>query len=98
MRATENHSSTSPLNWTAIAALYAALGLSLIWMLYWGDYRNAAWLVLLGVGGGLTAVGRVKETADKDREARRWKRAGGLTYAVFFVWAGTVLIRIWMSG
>lgn len=98
MGATEDQSSTSPLNWTAISALYVALLLSLVWMLYWGDYRNAAWLVLIGIGGGLTATGRVKESAGEGREARRWKRAGALAYAVFFVWAGTVLLRTWMGG
>ena len=43
-----------PLNWTAIAALYAAIALGFVWMLYWGEYQNAAWLALLGMGGGHT--------------------------------------------
>ncbi len=85
--------SQQSLNWTAIAALYAAISLGFVWMLYWGDYRNAAWLALLGVGGGLTAYGRVLENRGAAQEAQRWKWGGGLAYGVFFLWAGTVLVR-----
>lgn len=83
-----------PLNWTTVAALYAALSLGLIGMLYWGDYRNAAWLALIGAGGGLTAYGRVLDHRGRSTAAQRWKWAGGLLYGVFFLWAGTVLLRL----
>lgn len=85
--------SKEPLNWTAISALYAALSLGFFWMLYWGDYRNAAWLALLGLGGGLTAYGRVQENQGAQQEAQRWKGAAGLAYGIFFLWAGSVLVR-----
>lgn len=98
MSSSEHDSSEQPLNWTAVAALYVALALGLLWMLYWGDYRNAAWLVLLGTGGALTAYGRVKENQGAEEEAQRWKGFAGLVYAVFFVWAGTVLVRLWLGG
>ena len=84
---------SEPLNWTAVAALYAGLLLGLGGLLYWGDYRNAAWLALLGVGGGLTAYSRVLENRGAAHEAQRWKWMGGLAYGVFFLWAGTVLVR-----
>lgn len=87
-----------PLNWTAIGALYLALAFGLAWMLYWGDYRNAAWLVLLGLGGALTAYGRVQEERGRDERAQRWQMAAGIVYGVFFVWAGMTLIRAWISG
>lgn len=90
------NTSPEPLNWTLVAALYLALGLGLVWMLYWGDYRNAAWLVLLGTGGGLTAYGRVKENQGAEEAAEQWETAAGLVYAVFFVWAAVVLIQSWM--
>lgn len=98
MSSSEHGSSEQPLNWTVVAALYVALALALVWMLYWGDYRNAAWLVLLGTGGALTAYGRVKEKQGAEKEAARWKGVAGLVYAVFFVWAGTVLFRVWLGG
>lgn len=91
------NTSSEPLNWTLVAALYLALGLGLVWMLYWGDYRNAAWLVLLGTGGGLTAYGRVKENQGAEQAAQRLETAAGLLYAVFFVWAAGVLIQSWMT-
>jgi hypothetical protein len=85
--------SSQSLNWTAVAALYAAISLGFVWMLYWGEYRNAAWLALLGTGGGLTAYGRVLENRGQVQDAQRWKWAAGLVYGVFFLWAGTVLLR-----
>lgn len=85
--------SSQSLNWTAIAALYAAISLGFVGMLYWGEYRNAAWLALLGTGGGLTAYGRVLENRGQVQDAQRWKWAAGLVYGVFFLWAGTVLLR-----
>ena len=84
---------SEPLNWMSVAALYAGLLLGLGGMLYWGDYRNAAWLALLGTGGGLTAYGRVLANQGAAQTARRWKWAAGLVYGVFFLWAGTVLVR-----
>jgi len=87
--------SSEPLNWPAIVALYAALLLGLGWMLYWGDYRNAAWLLLIGTGGALTAYGRVLERRGDADVGRLWTWAGAFVYAVFFVWAGTVLFQIW---
>lgn len=89
---------TQSLNWTAVAALYAGLSLGLVGTLYWGDYRNAAWLALIGIGGGLTAYGRVLESREKEERAQRWQWAGGVAYAIFFVWAGMVLIRVWVQG
>jgi len=84
-----------PLNWAAISALYAGLGLGLVGLLYWGDYRNATWLALIGTGGGLTAYGRVLEGRGQNETARRWKQVAGVVYAVFFVWAGIVLLTAW---
>lgn len=81
------------LNWLAVGALYTAVGLGLIGTLYWGQYRNAAWLALLALGGGLTAYARVLKQQQAEQAAQRWNRAAGLVYAVFFVWAGTVLMR-----
>jgi len=91
----EASSDDSPerLNWTAIAALYAAISLGLVWMLYWGEYRNAAWLALLGTGGGLTAYGRLLDNRGAAQTAQRWKRAAGVVYGIFFLWAGIVLVR-----
>lgn len=88
-----SNDSTEPLNWTAIAALYAGLVVGLGWMLYWGDYRNAAWLVLLGTGGGLTAYGRVLANRGAKQTAQRWKWAAGFVYGAFFLWAGVVLLQ-----
>jgi hypothetical protein len=82
------------LNWPAIAALYAGVILGLAGMLYVGLYRNAAWLTLLGAGGALTAYGRVLERRGDEPAARRWKWAAGLAYGAFFLWAGTVLLRM----
>lgn len=85
------------LNWTAVAALYAGLSVGIVWLLYWGDYRNAVWLGLIGMGGALTAYGRVLEGRGQDEEARWWKWAASVVYVVFFVWAGSVLVRAWMG-
>lgn len=85
--------SKDSLNWSAVAALYAALLLGMIWMLYWGDYRNAAWLALLGTGGGLTAYGRVLENRGAEHRAQYWNWAAGLVYGIFFLWIGTVFVR-----
>lgn len=93
--AEQNSTGDQPLNWAAISALYAALVLGLVGLLYWGDYRNAAWLALIGTGGGLTAYGRVLEERGQNETARRWKQAAGAAYAVFFVWAGIVLLKAW---
>lgn len=89
--ASADENSQESLNWTAVAALYAALVLGIGWMLYWGDYRNAAWLILLGTGGAFTAYGRVLTNRGAEQQAHRWKWVGGLVYAIFFLWAGTVL-------
>lgn len=96
MNESDEQASPPPLNWTAIAALYAALALGLVWMLYWGDYRNATWLVLLGTGGGLTAYGRVEARRGRSGRAKWLNRAAALAYIVFFVWAGAVLVRAWI--
>jgi hypothetical protein len=82
-----------PLNWWAIAALYAALLLGIVAMLVWGDYRNATWLSLIGAGGGCTAYARLLEAQGRAGRARWWKRGGALFYLVFFAWAGTVLLQ-----
>lgn len=85
-------------NWTAIAALYLALACGLVWMLYWGDYRNAAWLVLLGTGGAFTAYGRVQERRGREARASQWKTVAALVYLTFAVWAGVVLLQAWIRG
>lgn len=92
MSASTAENSQESLNWTAITALYAALILGIGGALYWGKYRNAAWLVLLGTGGAFTAYGRVLANRGAEQEAERWKWFGGLVYAGFFLWAGTVLL------
>ena len=81
------------LNWMAIAALYAGLGIGIVGMLYVGLYRNAAWLALLGLAGGCTAYGRRLEQRGHATAATRWKRISGVGYGVFFLWVGTVLLR-----
>ena len=93
MSTSSSEHSSEPLNWTAVAALYAAISLGIAWMLYGGQYRNAAWLSLLAVGGGLTAYGRVLEGQGAETAAQRWKWAAGAVYGVFFLWAGIVLVR-----
>jgi len=93
MSTSSHEDSPESLNWTAIAALYAAISLGIVWALYGGEYRNAAWLILLGTGGGLTAYGRVLERRGAAQTALRWKRAAGLVYGIFFLWAGFVLVR-----
>jgi hypothetical protein len=85
--------SESNLNWTAIAALYAGLVFGMGVMLLAGQYRNAAWLGLLGCAGGCTAYGRVLTQQGRARAAKWWNRASGVLYAVFFLWAGTVFLR-----
>ena len=80
------------LNWTTIAALYAALLLGLGGMLYWGNYRNAAWLALLGTGGGFVAYARLLKRRGHEEAAQRWNWAAALVYGVFFLWAGAVLL------
>lgn len=82
-----------PLNWTTIAALYGALLLGLGGMLYWGNYRNALWLALLGTGGGLTAYARRLKQRGAVEAASRWNFAAILAYGLFFLWAGAVLLR-----
>jgi hypothetical protein len=91
-------SGASGLNWAAVVALYAALLLGMGALLYGGDYRNAAWLGLIGTGGALTAYGRVLEARGAAGTAQWWKRGAAVLYAVFFVWAGSVLVRFWMGG
>jgi hypothetical protein len=81
------------MNWLTIGALYAALLLGIGGLLYWGDYRNATWLSLIGAGGACTAYGRVLEQGGQTVRAHWWKRGGAVFYAVFFVWAGTVLLQ-----
>jgi len=93
----EHSGTTKSLNWPAVAALYAGLLLGLAATLYWGDYRNAAWLGLIGGGGALTAYGRVLAGRGQVEQARRWKWAAGVAYAVFFVWASAVLLQVWMG-
>jgi len=94
----ENEASYRSLNWTAVAALYTGLLIGLVATIYWGDYRNAAWLGLIGTGGALTAYGRVLEECGQEVRAQRWQWGAGVAYAVFFVWAGTVLIWVWMGS
>lgn len=77
----------------AIAALYAGLAFGVVVMLIAGQYRNAAWLGLLGVAGGCTAYGRVLQRRGRGTLAKRWKWASGVVYGVFFVWAGTVFLQ-----
>jgi hypothetical protein len=84
--------SDASINWLAIAAVYAALAVGLGWMLYWGDYRNVAWLSLIGTGGGLTLYGRVLEARGESDRAGSWKLAGAAFYLVLLVWAGWTLL------
>jgi hypothetical protein len=86
-------SSEPSLNWTAIAALYVGVAFGIGAMLLAGQYRNAAWLALLGCAGGCTAYGRVLRRRGQGRIAKRWKWASGVLYAAFFVWTGTVFLR-----
>jgi hypothetical protein len=88
----EDSPAEDDMNWPAIGALYAALGLGIGALLHAGQYRNAAWLGLIGAGGACTAYGRVLEQRGV-AAARWWKRGGALFYAAFFVWAGTVLLQ-----
>lgn len=81
------------LNWQAVTALYTGLLLGIGWLLYWGDYRNATWLALIGTGGACTALGRVLAYQGREAAASWWKRGGAVFYVVFFVWAGSVLLE-----
>lgn len=83
----------SPLNWLAVAALYAGLLLGIAWMVYWEEYRNAVWLGLIGTGGACTACARVLRHSESGNKGRHWEWAGAVFYAVFAVWAGSVLVR-----
>ena len=85
------------LNWTAVAALYAGLSVGIVWRLYGGHYRNAVWLALIGTGGGLTAYGRVLESRGRAAAGQRWQWAAGVVYAAFVVWAGAVLMGVWVG-
>ena len=93
MTAPESKTDDAPLNWWAVIALYAGVGLGLVGLLYWGDYRNATWLVLIAAGGGCTAYGRILTARGHSRRAQWWEGGAAAFYAVFFVWAGTVLLR-----
>lgn len=84
--------SDESLNWVAVAALYTALLFGIIGLVYGGDYRNATWLALIGAGGGCTAYGRVLVLQGDVDQARWWKRGGAVFYAVFVLWAGSVLL------
>lgn len=81
------------LNWQAVIALYAGLLLGIGWLLYWGDYRNATWLALIGTGGACTAYGRVLSLQGRAEAARWWKRGGAIFYVLFVIWAGSVLLQ-----
>ncbi len=94
MPASSPDRSAEPPDWPVVSALYAALLLGIGGMLYWGDYRNAAWLTLIGTGGGLTAYGRLLDSQEAPEAGRRWKWAAGVVYGVFFLWAGAVLARV----
>ncbi len=89
---TDSDASDEPLNWVAVAALYAALLFGIVGLVYWGDYRNATWLALIGAGGGCTAYGRVRALEGDPAQARWWKRGGAVFYVVFVLWAGAVLL------
>jgi hypothetical protein len=89
----DSSAETEALNWWAVAALYAGLTLGLVWLIDEGNYRNAAWLLLIGLGGGCTAYGRVLSARGHEESARWWSRGGAVFYAVFFLWAGTVLVK-----
>jgi hypothetical protein len=80
-------------DWTVVVGLYVALALGIGGLLYVGNYRNAAWLALIGTGGGLTAYGRVLQARGRSAAGRRWTWAAGAVYGVFFLWAGSVLLR-----
>lgn len=85
-------SNERPLHWPTVMAVYAGLGLGIAWLLYWGDYRNAAWLGLIGAGGACTAYSRVLE-GRREVAAERWQWASAVFYVVFVLWAGSVLLR-----
>lgn len=84
---------TSDLHWPTIAAVYAGLLLGLAWLLYWGDYRNAAWLGLIGAGGACTAYGRILRERGQREGATTWEWVSAVFYAAFFLWAGGVLVQ-----
>jgi len=93
MSSSDASAETNSPNWWAVGALYAGLVLGLVWLLYGGDYRNASWLMLIGLGGGCTAYGRVLSGREREGTARWWNRAGAVFYAAFFLWAGAVLVQ-----
>lgn len=93
MSSSDAASDDDAINWMAVAALYTGLVLGMVGLLYWDEYRNAVWLLLIGAGGACTAYGRVLDDRSRSKRARWWKRIGAVFYAVFFVWAGTVLLR-----
>lgn len=90
--------SNAGLNWTAVWAVLAAVAIGVVAMAYWGDYRNATWLGLIGIGGALTARGRLMEAQGNPAAAAWWQRAGGVAYGVVFVWGAVVLVRSWLGG
>ncbi len=93
MSSSDTASDDDAINWMAVAALYTGLVFGVVGLLYWGAYRNAVWLLLIGTGGACTAYGRLLDDQRRSDWARWWKRAGAVFYVVFFVWAGTVLLR-----
>lgn len=92
MGSADTSSDENALHWPTVAAVYAGLGLGIAWLLYWGDYRNAAWLGLIGAGGACTAYSRVLEGRG-EASAERWQWGGVVFYAAFFLWAGSVLLQ-----
>ncbi len=93
MESNGESSTDRPLHWPTVAAVYAGLVLGIAWLVYWGDYRNAAWLGLIGGGGACTAYSRVLEGRRMAARAQRWQWVGAVFYAAFFLWAGSVLLR-----
>lgn len=92
MASTEDASDTPALHWPTVVAVYAGLLLGMGWLLYWGDYRNATWLGLIGAGGACTAYSRVLQRRGTP-SAERWEWASLLFYGAFFLWAGSVLLE-----
>jgi hypothetical protein len=82
-----------PINWMGVAAVYAGVVLGIAWMVYWGDVRNAAWLVLIGAGGGCTLYGRLLHRRGEEEAAGTWKVVGAAFYLVLLAWAGWVLLQ-----
>jgi hypothetical protein len=92
-RTSDASSTDAPINWMGIAAVYAGVVLGIGWMVYWGDFRNAAWLVLIGTGGGCTLYGRLLHRRGEEEAAGTWKVVGAAFYLVLFAWAGWVLLQ-----